>query len=232
MRYIQKNKTGVGYAKLLQIHKTKGCYADTKNDNSKTPKVTIRTDILKDLLHEQGNLCAYCMRSISLENATIEHFIGQNYVDEYGKDVGKIDDTNYQNMFAVCCGNFCKNETHCDSSRSKYQEKRPLLNISPLNRKQMNNIKFSQSGVIYYENIDDETEISFDLNKVLNLNCENIKEQRKRIYNSVKSLLIKHKLKDKFDKNFANKQLECWESRNGSYKEYCQVAIYLLRKYA
>lgn len=227
MKYIQKKRTGIGYSKLLKLDKAKGCYADTKNDNSKTPKVTTRTDILKDLLDEQGNLCAYCMRSILFENATIEHFIGQSYVDKKGKYIGKVEDTNYDNMLAVCHGNFCKDETHCDSSRSKYQEKRPLLNISPLNKQQMNNIKFSQSGVVYYENIDDETEISFDLNKVLNLNCKNIKNERKKLIKIIKTLLAKHK----FDKKFAKKELAYWEQCNGSYKVYCQVVICELRKY-
>ncbi|RUM72698.1 MAG: hypothetical protein DSZ09_01090, partial [Sulfurovum sp.] len=138
----------------------------------------------------------------------------------------KIEDTNYDNMLAVCHGNFCKNETHCDSSRSKYQDKRPLLNISPLKRQQMNNIKFSQSGVIYYENIDDESEINFDLNEVLNLNCDNIRNERKKIIKVIKKILSQHK----FDKKFAQKELDYWENCNNSYKAYCQVAIYELRK--
>jgi len=227
MKYIQKKRTGVGYIKLLQVHKAKGCYDDTKNDNSKTPKVTTRTDILNDLLEEQGFICAYCMRSISAENTDIEHIIGQKYVDDRGDCIGKVEDTNYDNMLAVCHGNFCKNETHCDSSRSKYQAKRPLLSISPLNRLQMNGIKFTQSGVIYYENLDDVTDINFDLNNVLNLNCGNIKKSREKIIRIIKRLLSKYK----FDKKFAQKELEYWEQRNDSYKPFCQVAIFELRKY-
>ncbi len=232
MRYIQKNHVSINKWLFLYKDKSKFYNEDIKNERIEGKKNNY-DNILEDLLEEQGFLCAYCMRTIESKNATIEHIIGQKYIDDNKKDIGKREDTNYQNMLAVCLGQYCKKITkakeklHCDSSRSKYQKKRPLLNISPLNRQQMNNIKFSQSGVIYYENIDDETEISFDLNKVLNLNCENIKEERKRISNIVKSLLIKHK----FDKKFANNQLEYWESRNGSYKEYCQVAIYLLRKY-
>ncbi len=227
MKYIQKRKTGIGYSKLLKIHKAKGCYDDTKNDNSKVPKVTTRTDILKDLLDEQGYICAYCMRSISIENATIEHIIGQNYIDNSGDKIGKQEDTNYDNMLAVCQGNFCQNETHCDSSRSKYQTKNPLLSISPLNRLQMNNIKFTQGGTIYYEKLDDKSNMNFDLNSVLNLNCENIKNSRKKIIRVIRRLLSKHK----FDKKFAKKELEHWEQRNGSYKAFCQVAIFELRKY-
>lgn len=227
MKYIQKKKTGLGYSKLLKIHKAKGSYADTQNDNSKIPKVTTRTDILTDLSEEQGFICAYCMRSISLDNATIEHFLGQSYIDDNGKALGKEQDTNYDNMLAVCKGDFCQKELHCDSSRGKYQAKRPLLNISPLNKKQMNSIKFSQSGMVYYENIDDETEISFDLNNILNLNCKNIKEERKKIIKIIKRLLAQHK----FDKKFAQKELTYWEQKNSSYKAYCQVAIFELRKY-
>lgn len=225
MRYIQKNKTGKGYSSLLKIHKANGCYDDTKNDNSKSPKITIRTDILQDLLNEQGYICAYCMRKISLDNAQIEHIIGQNYIDEQKKEIGKTEDTNYNNMLAVCQGSFCEKETHCDSSRSKYQDKKPLLSISPLNKLDMSYIKFSETGVIYYQDIDALTDMNYDLSTVLNLNCKSIKEERKRLTKSIKSILVKHK----FDKKFAKNKLDFWETNNN--KEFCQVAIFILKKY-
>ncbi len=224
MKNIQKNKTGKGYQKLLKIHKDKGCYDDTKNDNSKIPPITIRTDILKDLLDEQGYVCAYCMRKISLEDAQIEHIIGQNYIDKNKNKVGKIKDTDYNNMLAVCQGNFCNNETHCDSSRSKYQDKRPLLSISPLNALDMNHIKFTQSGVIYYEEFEAMTDMNYDLNKVLNLNCNSILEKRKRIIRSIKHLLSKYK----FNKKVVQKELGNWEINK---QEFSQVVILELRKY-
>ncbi|MBN2825922.1 MAG: hypothetical protein JXQ76_11395, partial [Campylobacterales bacterium] len=176
MRYIKKNKTGIGYTKLLAIHKAKGCYHDTKNDNSKNPPITTRTDILQDLLDEQGSICAYCMRNISLESARIEHIIGQNYVDDKGNEVGKEEDTNYDNMLAVCYGDSCQSAIHCDSSRSKYQNKRPLLSLSPLNQSDMNGIKFTRMGVVYYQVLDDKSEMNFDLDRVLNLNCKSLVE--------------------------------------------------------
>jgi len=227
MRYIQKNRRGIGYLKLLKIHKSKGSYEDTQNDQSKVPKVTTRTDILTDLLEEQGYICAYCMRSISLENATIEHIISQNYVDKKGRAIGKEEDTNYDNMLAVCQGNFCFNETHCDKSRSKYQTNEPLLCITPLNKLQMNNIKFTQSGVIYYEKLDEKSDINDELNRVLNLNCDGIIEMRGKIIRAIKHTLVKRK----FDKKFVQKELHYWESQNGSLRAYCQVAILELRKY-
>ena len=36
MKYIVKNKTGIGYIELLSIHKRHGCYEDTKDDRSKS----------------------------------------------------------------------------------------------------------------------------------------------------------------------------------------------------
>jgi len=227
MRYIKKSRIGIGYGTLLKIHKSKGCYADTKDDNSKSPKITTRTDILSDLLDEQGHICAYCMRRISSEDAGIEHIIGQNYIDENNRNVGKEEDTNYNNMLAVCHGKFCLNETHCDSSRSKYQKKEPLLEISPLNKLQMNNIKFTQSGKIYYSELDAKTSMNDNLSRILNLNCNGIVEDRFKIGKSVRSLLRRHK----YDKKFAKKELERWESKNTQYKPFCQVAIFELRKY-
>ena len=59
------------------------------------------------------------------------------------------------------------------------------------------------------------------------MNCENIKDKRKKLIKIIKSLLANHK----FDKKFAKKELAYWEECNGSYKAYCQVVINELRKY-
>jgi len=227
MKYIKKCKTGIGYRKLLKIHKSEGCYDDTKNDNSKIPKVTTRTDILNDLLQEQGFICAYCMRKISVENAKIEHIIGQSYVDDEGNSIGRLEDTNYDNILAVCQGDFCLQETHCDNSRSKYQNNKPLLEISPLNEPQMKHIKFTQSGKVYYLALDKETTVNDTLNHILNLNCDAMIEERANIIKAVKRSLSRYK----FNKRFAQKQLEYWQAKNSTYKPFCQVAIFELQKH-
>lgn len=235
MKFITKNKSGKGYIELLKIHKKNGSYKkDVQDDKSKN--ITIKTDVLQNLLEEQGFICAYCMRKISIENATIEHIIGKSYIDEKGIKVGEKEDTNYDNLLAVCKGNFCQNNLHCDKSRANYQNKRPFLFISPLKEQQMKNIKFSQSGVIYYKEpsnkIDtqnealEDKEIRYDLNKVLNLNCENLIEDREKILTIVKKSLIRYN----FDKKFILKELDYWQ-QNNQYKEFCQVAISELEKY-
>ena len=219
MKHIIKNKIGKGYAELLVIHKANGCFDDTKNNQS-TSEFT-RTNILNDLLTEQKYLCAYCMSKIDIHHASIEHIIGQSYIDSKGAKIGKVLDTDYNNMLAVCSGKLCDNSLHCDKSRAKYQHKYPMLYISPLNNLHMQNISFTRSGKIKYKVND--SNIENDLDKFLNLNCKTLVENRKRIKDAVKGQLIRKK----FDSTYAHKQLSFWTDD----KAYCQVAIQELNKY-
>lgn len=219
MIYINKLKTGIGYQELLQIDKLGGGYEDTKDDKSKN--IFTRTNILKDLLSEQHFLCAYCMKKINLENATIEHIIGQKYKDN-GIEIGKQYDTKYSNMLAVCDGKTCQNNLHCDKSRAKYQAINPLLNISPLNETQMKNIYFTRGGEVKY-NVDN-SDISNDINKILNLNCKSLVENRKRLIDAIYSELIRKK----FNKKRISKLLTSLCDIKDSYYP---VGVYFLRKY-
>jgi len=283
MKYISKNKNGKGYKSLSTKHlKGRSYENDIKDD--KTKNITIRTDILIDLLEEQNYNCAYCTKEITIKNAKIEHFISQSFnadnknynydvlVKTYQKNIediigkikpkdkkfiGQVHDTNYNNMLAVCKGNSCGNSSHCDASRSEFQDKRPLLFISPLNKMQMDNIKFSRTGLIYYKepiskesllesikndkkqpsdylNLDEDTNIRYDLYHILNLNCEAIREQRKRVLEAIKGTLIRLEFKPKMVKGY----LESFQTKGNKYskfyKEYgdfSQVAIFELKKY-
>lgn len=223
----------------------------------------IYKDIIKSLLKEQGYICAYCMKKIDIGSCSIEHIIGQNFnanecenkLKEFDYNeikqnrksflkhidssinindncIGKINSTNYKNMLAVC-----KNKSHCDKSRSKYQAKRPILYISPFNIIHMQNLKFSISGVIYYKQPSDEIdkkkettedkEIRYDINNVLNLNCKTLKEDRARLVSSIKTMLVKCE----FNKDKIKYLLSCWEQKSNQYSEYCQVAICELKKH-
>ena len=231
----------------------------SKNEKGKL----IYTDIVKSLLKEQGFICAYCMQKIDIENCSIEHIIGQSFnaknCDKKQKEfdyneikldrksffkhmdssinvnddcIGKINSTNYKNMLAVCTS-----KTHCDKSRANYQAKRPILYISPFNKNHMQNLKFSQSGVLYYKEFPDkmvkneetreDKEIRYDIDVVLNLNCETLKEERSKIISSIKSILVK----SSFNKDKVKNLLYSWEQKSTVYKEYCQVAISELRKH-
>ena len=236
MKFIQKQHTGKGYQQLIKIHKNNGSYEnDVKNDKSK--KITVREDVLNDLLYEQGHICAYCMRSINSNSASIEHIVGQSFINDKNENIGKNKDTDYKNMLAVCDGNVCGQDLHCDKSRANYQDKRALLFISPLEKEQMKNIQFSQSGKIYYKEPTDEinkeqetnedNEIRYDLNTVLGLNCRTLVEHRGRTIKAVKSLLRKKN----FNKKYAEKLLKPYLQETNKCEEFCQVTILELCKH-
>lgn len=237
MKLIVKNKTSNGFHRLQKLKRESGTYEDVKNNVSKNDY--IRDEVLTSLLEEQGYLCAYCMQNINETNSTIEHIIGQNFI-ENGKEIGKENQINYDNLLAVCEGRSCKDNLHCDKSRANYQKHRPLF-VNPLQNRIVQNIKFSEKGLIYYKDFleiekveelkkcDELTEdlnIKYDLQKVLNLNCENLKLKRVNLINALKRFT-----KDWSNQERIKKELDKYSSKSSNkYEELSQVAIYFLNK--
>ncbi|MCT7502016.1 hypothetical protein N5S92_08425 [Aliarcobacter cryaerophilus] len=233
MKLIVKNKPTSLHHKLVEFQ---------KNINGTYPNLTtpLKQELLKALLEEQGYICAYCMQKINETNSTIEHIIGQNFIDEYENKLGEENQLNYDNFLAVCDGKSCKDNLHCDKSRANYQKNRPLF-VTPLENRFIQNIKFSEKGLIYYKDfveieeivklknyneLDEDSNIKYDLQKVLNLNCDNLKSKRINLINALK----------RFTKNWSNqdrikKELVKYSCKsNNQYEELTQVAIYFLSK--
>ena len=55
-----------------------------------------RKDLRKELVNEQGKICCYCMKRISVNSSHIEHFLP--------KEVFRDEDLLYDNLFASCNG--------------------------------------------------------------------------------------------------------------------------------
>jgi len=233
MKLIVKNKPASLHHKLVKF----------KQDiNGTYPNLTdeLKTELLEALLKEQNYLCAYCMQKINLQNATIEHIIGQKYVDEDGNKLGEQNQLNYDNLLAVCNGKSCNKEEHCDTNRSRFQKKYPKrkLFITPLENRIMQNIKFTSKGMIFYDSFTEIEEIEelkeytslseienikYDIQKVLNLNCNNLKEKRAIFINVLEKQTNywsnKKKIKELYDQFISNPS-----------NEFSQVAIYHLAK--
>lgn len=235
MKFITKNKPTPLHHKLKKIKDEGGNYSNLKNNVSKSDY--IKDEVLTALLNEQNDLCAYCMKKISFSDATIEHIIGQNYKED-DVEIGKENQLNYDNFLAVCDGKSCIKSLHCDKSRANYQKDRPLF-ANPLEKRIIQNIKFSERGNIYYkdslQNTDEiknmkdhnhnneDSNIKYDLEVVLNLNCENLKEKRRLIVSALKKHTNNWSNKLRIKKNY-EKYLS-----NPSH-EFSQLAIYHLRK--
>jgi uncharacterized protein (TIGR02646 family) len=237
MKLIVKNKTSKGFHRLQELKRKSGTYENVKNDVSKND--FIRDEVLTSLLEEQGYICAYCMQKINETNSSIEHIIGQKYVEDE-VELGKENQINYDNLLAVCEGKSCHKEEHCDTNRSKFQNKYPQrkLFITPLENRIMQNIKFTSKGMIFYdsfteikeveklsdyENLSETENIKYDIQKVLNLNCDNLKQKRINLINALKIFT-----KNWSDKERIRKKLN--EHISNPSNEFSQVAIYHLAK--
>ena len=123
----------------------------------------LKNIVLDHLLHEQGHLCAYCMRRIpekrklpiGVQGATIEHWFPRN--PDSGEDYGQGLD--YRNMLAVCSGNRgCGDERNltCDAKRGNDK-----LTVNPCNSETLHSITYSHNGKIKST----DTRIDEDLNE-------------------------------------------------------------------
>ncbi len=218
MRFIKKNlnePTKLTVFREQFLKSENEGYSQFSNEQGKT-------ETIEALLEEQGHLCAYCMRYIYVEKAPItqiEHWEAQSNEP--------IKQLRYDNMLGVCSG-----KVYLDKEKDTYQlycedvRGNIPLTVNPLNPDIIEEIKFTQQGIVYSDN----EAIHTDLDKTLKLNISPIKDNRKQIWLAVKKQLDKHDTPKEIEK-----LLHYWQSKqpkNGKmkYKEYSQVAIYLLSK--
>lgn len=153
--------------------------ADTRHlspeEAYRTLKNPLKRNVLKQLIEEQGHLCAYCMCSIPRKDLdaqitaiTIEHIIPENLQDT--RNVGQGLD--YLNFLAVCNGNTASKGTRklwdltCDSSKGNKEFKK----INPCIPETLSTIFYTYDGKISATDPD----VRYDIEKnILNLNCPN-----------------------------------------------------------
>lgn len=179
-----------------------------------------KDDIRKSLLIEQGYLCAYCMRRISITEMKIEHYIpGEEPTDE-----GSLE---YSNMLGCCKGKIkgVKVGT-CDSSRGDTK-----LTVDPLNQSSIDQITYEKStGRILSINPD----INRDLDVTLNLNSKEhlLKENRKAALNALFSELSKLSSRGKLNARVLEKIRDNYAGvdKYGQKQEYSGIIIWYLNK--
>lgn len=131
---------------------------DIRSMFDQLPKASLRESLLK----EQHYLCAYCMRRISNDEkrTTIEHWKSLSEHKEQALD--------YQNMLAVCDGGRSfsgeiRKILSCDAAKEEHN-----MDITPLNRVQMDKISYKSNGFIETEPKDPQME--HDIQDILLLN--------------------------------------------------------------
>ncbi len=200
-------------------------------DAYKTLKNPLKTEVLNNLVEEQGHLCAYCMCSIPRRNLdpqisaiTIEHFIPESPQDS--RDVGQGLD--YSNFLAVCNGNTAKKgkrkyiDLTCDSHRGNKEFKK----INPCIPNTLSNIFYTMDGVIGATDPD----VKEDIENILNLNCPNsplVSERKEALTQLTNDMGY---MEDKSELLlYCKKRLDAFSNEPGRRTEYVGILIWYLK---
>ena len=188
-------------------------------------------------MHEQGHLCAYCMRRIpderisekdaDLSDVYIEHWQARSAERKPGANKG----LDYNNMLAVCSGNEKAPEAQgkrkkryftCDKKRGD-----ALLKINPLDTETLETIYYLADGTIKSTDKD----IDADINVRLNLNCDTeavtLLKNRKAVLDEIQTDLLSQEgdiLQNCIE------QLHIWESEPDPKTPYIGIAIWWLQE--
>jgi uncharacterized protein (TIGR02646 family) len=177
-------------------------------------------DLKKAILIEQGCICAYCMRRINFKSnihhkpqIEIEHIKPQEKYPEL--------DLNYENLVGVCNGNLGGNE-HCDKSKKSTE----LRKLVPTNRNCESLIAYKKSGLIV--SVSNNQEVEFDINKVLNLNNQNLIDNRIQTIDLIIENLDKKYPKKTWTKKIIQSQIAIFKERNknGEYWEFSNFIVW------
>jgi len=218
MKYIQKGK----------VPNCLTTYKKLSDASFKELDSDCKQEIRQSLLKEQGYICAYCMRLISEDwneklnkyKAEIEHFKSQY---RHSKLI-----LNYKNMLAVCNGNAdeSSHEQICDKAKSGFDKTHDLF-VNPLNVNREQQIYFLNDGEI----VSDDERINYDLNTILNLNEQNLKKDRAKLYRQIKKKIRSFWAKPKTRKSALEQLKSEWEKRyDNKFRPLCRVPLYLIEK--
>ncbi len=226
MKYIKKNSSSEAREALstfIRLEKNKAHYDNFKQSDGKN-------HVQASLLREQGFICAYCMRRISMP-AKIEHWVTR---DKCNADKTPLLTLEYDNLLAVCDGKTTLNNAafeHCDQSRSKSNRE---LTLNPIDKRTVQQLRFLKNGTIESDNAAISEDIHQD--KALNLNALFLMDARKLVYDSVKKLIdIKCRNKTPIQAQKIIKDIvDNWTNLDSQFqhKEFCSVVTYFFQKYA
>lgn len=187
-------------------------------------------DLRTNLLSEQGHICCYCMKRIPEKvevdgtvtyEMKVEHFLCQ--VRNPGLQL------TYSNMFGACTGSEGrpKKLQTCDTRKGDLDFSINPTSTAP-NCETI--IKYNSEGEIYTDN----EGLNNQLNNVLNLNMQSLKDARREVYLEVQRN-VETESKKYADRNLRNTFFEQekakWLARTANkQRPYCMVAVYYLTK--
>jgi uncharacterized protein (TIGR02646 family) len=176
-----------------------------------------KNDLRVSLVGEQGALCCYCMQRIyaHIDRMKIEHWLCQEDHEERSLDYG--------NLLGACLGGEGKpyRFQHCDTRKGMRSLCRNPAAMPPAVDR---DIRYLANGTIR----SDDADFDAELNDVLNLNVERLKNNRKAVLDGLKAWAEKV---GKLRKADIRAELKGWDEMGGGVlREYAQVAIFWLNR--
>ena len=241
MLYIQKTQPSPELIDFIVAEKRKFL---SENKIDKHPSyVTLQSDIKsykplrKQLYKEQRGLCCYCMKKITVENSSIEHFLPESIFPE--------NETDYFNLYLACryseglkggkqyCDKSKGNKLigkyigylHNDSGKNVITKCEDLIQYTPdgyiLPKKQdyISQIKFYQN----YSLLTPQEKELLGTIEVLNLNCESLVNDRVKFITDFRNTILP-KIQDKTS---LTKKLDFYKQES---TPFAGVALYFLNE--
>jgi uncharacterized protein (TIGR02646 family) len=233
MKYIQKTNPKIP---CLDKHRA------TPNTDYKGLHGNCKVIIRQKLLAEQGYLCAYCMQRITNETSTgVEHFDPQALPKYKSKRLL------YTNFLVVCKGETTikeknqkgelleKKTCHCDKTiGGKGDGTKEMRILDPREFGKCEDLLvYSISGEV--KSKDNNLDVEYDLNEMLNLNNKLLKTNRKDILDIAVQRLKNSQtvaINTTWPQKAFQSEINYWErpGREKMLKPFCQVAIWYLKK--
>lgn len=191
-----------------------------------------KEELKLNLLIEQGYICCYCLKRIP-EKIDKDGLITYEMKVEHhqSQDGHQLLQLQYSNLFGACTGNEGKpgKLQTCDTKKGSQDLTINLIATQP-NCEGL--FKYNAEGEI--SSLDDDEDINRQINDILNLNMQSLKDARREVYLEVQKRvetegrrLGTKKLKIKF----FEQERDSWLSKTSQkHKPYCMVAVYYLRK--
>ncbi len=184
-----------------------------------------KEELRQSLLSEQGYICCYCMKRIPEHTSPymkVEHYKCQD-------NFGALQLT-YTNLIGACTGNEGqpKIKQTCDTKKGNSE-----LTISPNSTLPICETLFKYNAEGEISSITDNADINRQLNEVLNLNMQTLKDGRREIYLQVQGRVIQESKKSNkasFVKFLEQEKAKWLERTENKHRPYCSVALYYLTK--
>lgn len=145
MRYIKKLRTE---PQDLREYK-KNCrkaFPPLKITYKDMPKDGTRQQLARD----QGYLCAYCMRRVSLNPADQTQYLNIEHLDPQNQLTDE-ETAEFSNLLGVCPGNRSSADNAkktCDAYRGILEKNQQTMRLNPLDEAQMDTIFYRRNGEI------------------------------------------------------------------------------------